>query len=187
MSVDCPVDSTHIEWGIVSPAEELEMRSMELAVEAGRIDIVKQLRTVEYPFTCETFEAAIKTGDIDMLKYLKEEAVEHCENPYQHRLQLLEKYGWQLREEVIDNALRDHNICLAKYLVDTYDVKPSPRAYRFVLARDAQDEWFIDVLNWLHDDVLVRKLKSDSEHELLENTVRSKSPWVQMWFDHNGI
>lgn len=75
MDLNCPVDYTLIDWGYnLNPNPKLKMRSMEMAVEDGRIDIVKQLRTVDYPFTYDTFHTAADGESFAMLRYLQEEA-----------------------------------------------------------------------------------------------------------------
>lgn len=112
MRIKCPVDSTLIEWGFgdyVVP--EIKMRSMEIAVRDGRVDIVKKLRAVDYPFTEETFQAAIEGGDIDTLKYLKEEEAKEEggeDDPYfDEYIDLVADKNYAKIEKLLENGLVD--------------------------------------------------------------------------------
>ena len=213
MGVDCPVDSVLIEFGDHF-ADAFKMRSMEIAVRDGRIDIVKQLRTVDYPFATETFEVALEGENIDMLKYLKEEAGEDFKDPYKthfhkfvlhsdrkavvmlrehglvgdfrgaigkdlYTVMLLEKYGCHVRPEMVDAAVYDHDLRLAKYLVRSRGIVPTSRAYGNLLRRHAQDEWFIESLNWLHDEA---HCKLELGDDLLMEHLANQSPLVRQWF-----
>lgn len=230
MGVGCPVDTSPIDWGFGdNVVEELKMRSLEIAVRDGRIDIVQRLRTrmVDYeerwrtpnPFVEKTFDMAIESGNPDMLKYLKDESGgQYGSDPYTLKFQqfvckgdcekaeillknglvddykgaipvdlymikLLEKYGWRVRDKVVDNAIFEHNIGLAKHLVEAYRVDPTPRAYRLVVNRREEDAFYINVLNWLHDDVCVHRMKCDYDLKQLVKVLRHRSPEVKKWFD----
>ena len=220
MGKRCPVDSTCIEWGFDDEVERaFKMRSMEIAVRDGRIDIVKQLRTVDYPFTTVTFEEALGAGNVDMLKFLKEEAGEDFENPYQNKfcefvydrdyasvilflendivddykelvecvegaefrrmIEILVNYGCYVREHVVENALHDHNVDLAKFLVREYGVVPTSRAYGCLLGGQKKDELLVETLNWLHNEV---GCKLESRDKLLVKYLDGESLEVQKWF-----
>lgn len=167
-----------------------------------------------------------------MLKYLKEEAGEDFENPYESKfcefvydrdyasvilllenelvddykesveciegaecrrmIELLVNYGCYVREHVVENALNDCNVDLAKFLVHEYGVVPTSRAYGCVLGGHVEDELLIETLNWLHDEVGC-KLKSDEyfydevgklrfSDELWKKYLEGESLEVQKWF-----
>lgn len=71
LGVRCPVDRTAIEWGF-GPyiADELRMRSMEVAISANNLPMVKILCSVDYPFTKESFVYGCDTEDAEMILYL---------------------------------------------------------------------------------------------------------------------
>lgn len=119
MGVGCPVDCEVIDWGFGDNVpEELKMRSMEIAVRDGRIDIVKQLRTVDYPFTWDTFTAAINAKDINMLKYSKENADGEFENPYEE----------DFSQFMLDNDSESVKMLLDNDLICHYDDYTMPGA-----------------------------------------------------------
>lgn len=202
MGVGCPADSKD------------KVRSMEIAVGDGRIDIVKQLRTVDYPFNWDTFAAAINGKDIDMLKYLKENADGEFEDPYDDDLsasvvnhdyesvkmlldndlvddyghcivhastdysmiKLLELYGCRVCETLVDNAILDQHVELARHLVEEYNVFPTSYAYRFVFQDGFAED--VDTLNWLHDELGLKWDPKDPT-KYVEGDL---SPVVRQWF-----
>ena len=216
LCVNCPVDSTLIEWGFGKyVVAEIKMRSMDIAVLHGRVDIVKKLRTVDYPFIAETFEAAIDGGNIDMLKYLKEDESEYGEDdPYfdefiqlvadknyakvqmllendlidcifsgvyhafmnddRQMIELLVKY----MDNIMDYFLVGGNLDLAKCLFREHDISPTSSSYSCVLSIRATEEWVLETLYWLYDEV---GCKPESSKCLTRSLIR-ESPVVQQWF-----
>lgn len=74
LETGCPVDKTVIDWGC-GPyiRHELKMRSMEMAVSEENLEMVKILRTVDYPFVMDTFTTACETENTEMMEYLVRE------------------------------------------------------------------------------------------------------------------
>ena len=68
---DTPVDKTVIEWGF-GPyiIDDLQMRSMEVAISHDNLPMVKILCTVDYPFIGDSFTIACEIGNSEMIDYL---------------------------------------------------------------------------------------------------------------------
>ena len=222
MDVGCPVDNNIHTWkyGYYN-FPDMEMHSMEIAVQDGRLDIVKQLCTAEYHFLDETFDMAVEGGNIDILKYIKQEESlnPHGEDPYKHlflrlvregeyakvklllenylvddykecaqfvargdhrtMIELLVKHGCYVRPYVVSNSLLDQNMELARYLVREHAVVPTSRAYGCLLSNYAEDETFLEMLNWLHDEA---GAKLEADEKLLVEHLPKRSVVIQQWF-----
>ena len=124
MRKGCPVDLTPIDFQQAYERDDNDdgcytgYRSMEIAVYWGRIDQIKQLRTVLYPFVPKTFEVALSGQDssIDLLQYLKEEA---SGDPFCGQYIQLCKGSWYndveacfLEDKIVDNMSIGYDIAV---------------------------------------------------------------------------
>lgn len=180
-------------WRTPNPFGE---HTFDAAIESGYPDMLKYLKDEtggQYgsdPYTlkfqqfvwkgdCERAEILLKNGLVDDFKGVIPVDL--------YMIKLLEKYGWRIRVEVVDNAIFEHKIALAKHIVQAYGINPTARAYWLVLARRAEDEVYFDVLNWLHDDLRVGKIKSDCDNQQLVRVLRFRSPELKNWFEDHDM
>ena len=56
-------------------------------------------------------------------------------------------------ELVVDRVICKQKVDFAKYLFEKHKIKPTSRVYRYLLWGREGDEWSIDTLNWLYDDM----------------------------------
>ncbi|CAM9107736.1 unnamed protein product [Ectocarpus sp. 12 AP-2014] len=110
LAIGCPVDRAVIEWGF-GPyiIDELKMRSMEVAISANNLPMVKILRTVDYPFIEDSFLFACETENIEMVRYLFGEG---CRAPERLFAESVENGAYFTLGVLIDNGL----------LVDEWDL-----------------------------------------------------------------
>lgn len=72
LSRGCPVDKACLHYR--------DMRSLEVAICRRNLEMVKTVRTVDYPFIEDTFRVACKTKNMEVMKYLHEEGCQPDEN-----------------------------------------------------------------------------------------------------------
>lgn len=223
LSINTPVDKTVIEWGF-GPyiIDELKMRSMEVAISAQNLTMVKLLRTADYPFVEDSFTFACDTENAEMMQYLVDHGCPPPEGLFADSVatenyaileflidNLLLRDEWDLwgcvfeenddmmmflldkgivpTDDDVDSAICGGNLATAKYLTREYACRPTSAAYTLVFENAMCDCHYLEVLDWLYDDVQCGLgfvfLKEMREHPRGCMILEGCSSVIEDWFE----
>ena len=154
---ECPLDSVKIDWGYGQEViDDLNTRSLELAIRSKHMGIVKELCINNFPFVEETFREALNTRNTRIIDYIRGR-------------------GCVPQNGVFEDSVYEGDHFAVKYLMENKLLKDEWGLYGTSLRRDPTMFWILldngvqpiddDVENCIRDHDLESAIYLTSSYE----------------------